>query len=275
MRDIERAVPVEGVNVVYRDSGREDGVPLVFIHGMACDSTFWRYQFPAFEADYRVLAPDLPGYGRSDKPHDREYTMDFFARAVRAVVESTGSGRAPVLIGHSMGYPILRRYLLLYPGCAGAIVNVDGFYFRRAVQAEAYQVWAAAAKALLWRGSGRDPAAAGRRFIEYTFYDHTPEHVREEVRAKTGQADPYVVSSSWREMMRPSKWVKCCFMVPALVLYSRARHTLPDQPLYFRSCYPRMTYVEWDDTGHYPMLEQPERFNAQLRAFLDETEIGG
>ena len=272
MEPVWRSLDVEGLETWYQVAGKEGGAPLIFIHGLGIDSTFWRRQLAAFAPEYRVAALDLPGHGRSAKPHDRVYSMDFFARAVHALVEREHLER-PVLIGHSMGFPVLRRYLLLYPGWARAICNVDGFYFRRAVQAEAYEVWSAATSLLRWRFSGRDPVEAGERFIEYTFYEHTPEAVREEVRATSRRADPYVVMSAWRDMIRPLKWVKCCFMLPAMVLYCRALHTLPDQELYFRTCFPRMRYMEWTDTGHYPMLEQPDRFNAELRAFLYDEGI--
>ena len=272
MEPVWRSLEVEGLETWYQVAGKEGGAPLIFIHGLGIDSTFWRHQLAAFAPEYRVAALDLPGHGRSAKPHDRVYSMDFFARAVHALVEREHLER-PVLIGHSMGFPVLRRYLLLYPGWARAICNVDGFYFRRAVQAEAYEVWSAATSLLRWRFSGRDPVEAGERFIEYTFYKHTPEVVREEVRATSRRADPYVVMSAWRDMIRPLKWVKCCFMLPAMVLYCRALHTLPDQELYFRTCFPRMRYMEWTDTGHYPMLEQPDRFNAELRAFLYDEGI--
>ena len=163
MEPVWRSLDVEGLETWYQVAGKEGGAPLIFIHGLGIDSTFWRHQLAAFAPEYRVAALDLPGHGRSAKPHDRVYSMDFFARAVHALVEREHLER-PVLIGHSMGFPVLRRYLLLYPGWARAICNVDGFYFRRAVQAEAYEVWSAATSLLRWRFSGRwcEPWAATR-----------------------------------------------------------------------------------------------------------------
>ncbi len=269
---IWRSLDVEGVQTWYQDGGKHNGIPLIFIHGMACDSTFWRWQFPAFTDRYRVIAVDLPGHGRSARPHDRVYSMDFFARSVRKVVEREQLSM-PVLIGHSMGFAVSRRYLLQYPGWARAVCSVDGFYFRRPLQARGYQIWSSIMRFLRFRGSAGDPVEQGRKFIEYTFYKQTPESVRQEVRTKTYQADPYVILSSWREMIRPANWAKCRFMLPALLLYCRAPHTLPDQQWYFGTCFPRMRYVEWDDAGHYPMLEQPARFNTELQRFLDDMNI--
>lgn len=260
----EKSLKMMGIDIKYEAVG--NGTPLVFIHGMAVDSSIWRYQLSYFAPNYRIIAIDLPGYGKSDKPHDIVYSMDFFARAVHAVVEHE-SIENPVLIGHSMGYAVLRRYLLLYMGKVKAICNIDGFYFRYMMQAEAYKIWSTTKNILQWHDAP-DPIQSGKEFIEYTFYGHTPEKIREEIRAKTAQADPYVVMSSWSQMINPLIWLKCCFLSPALILYCRAPHTRADQKLYFQSCFPKMRYVEWDDAGHYPMLEQPDRFNQELQSFL-------
>ena len=59
--------------------------PMVFVHGWACDASFWQEQVPAFADKARIILIDLPGHGQSDKPHTY-YTMDFFASSVLAVL---------------------------------------------------------------------------------------------------------------------------------------------------------------------------------------------
>ncbi len=80
MEPVWRSLDVEGLETWYQVAGKEGGAPLIFIHGLGIDSTFWRHQLAAFAPEYRVAALDLPGHGRSAKPHDRVYSMDFFAR---------------------------------------------------------------------------------------------------------------------------------------------------------------------------------------------------
>ncbi len=98
----------DGLRVHYVDEGPRERPALVFIHGWSCDVSFWRFQTEALREKFRVIAIDLPGFGLSDKPADRAYTLDLFAGATRAVVEAAGVEN-PVLIGDSMGYPVTTK----------------------------------------------------------------------------------------------------------------------------------------------------------------------
>src|SRR5665213_1274343 len=74
-----------GLRIHYENYGAGPEA-LVFIHGWACDLTFWRGQEPLYTNPlHRSLLIDLPGHGLSDKPH-RAYPIEFFARAIEAVM---------------------------------------------------------------------------------------------------------------------------------------------------------------------------------------------
>src|SRR5262245_54498477 len=70
------------VHYVTVGTGRQT---VVFIHGWAGNTGLWREQVPALADKARLILIDLPGHGQSDKPRTA-YTMDFFARGVRAVM---------------------------------------------------------------------------------------------------------------------------------------------------------------------------------------------
>jgi pimeloyl-ACP methyl ester carboxylesterase len=82
--------------------GRSDGPTLVLTHGWGLNSTAWWYTRRALGDRYRLVTWDLPGLGRSKGPKDGKFTIDRFAEALGAVVQSTGSGPV-VLVGHSIG----------------------------------------------------------------------------------------------------------------------------------------------------------------------------
>ena len=71
-------------------------------------------QVPALAKKYRVITLDLPGHGQSRYPKDGKFSMDLFARAVEAVRAEARADRI-VLVGHSMGAPVIRQYARLYP----------------------------------------------------------------------------------------------------------------------------------------------------------------
>src|SRR5262245_63618160 len=118
------AASVDGlaINSISTGNGK---TTLVFIHGWTCDSSSWAAQVPAFDKKYRVITLDLPGHGQSGSPKDGKFSMDLFARAVEAVrVEA--KAQQVVLIGHSMGAPVIRQYAHMYPDHVAGLVAVDG-----------------------------------------------------------------------------------------------------------------------------------------------------
>jgi pimeloyl-ACP methyl ester carboxylesterase len=111
------------LKVHYKSLG-EGKTAVVFVHGWCCDHTVWAEQAAALGGQARMLFIDLPGYGKSDKPKI-DYTMDVFAKGVEAAVRDAGVEQA-VLVGHSMGTPVVRQFYRLYPDKTKALVFMDG-----------------------------------------------------------------------------------------------------------------------------------------------------
>src|ERR1019366_7625175 len=74
---------------------------------------------------YHVVTLDLPGHGQSESPASGKFSMDLFARAVEAVRDEANADKV-VLVGHSMGVPVVRQYARLYPQHVAGLVAVDG-----------------------------------------------------------------------------------------------------------------------------------------------------
>jgi pimeloyl-ACP methyl ester carboxylesterase len=117
-----RFASFDGAKIHYLVSGKGRDA-LIFIHGWTCNADFWRGQTSAFP-NVRVIAIDLPGHGRSDKPQT-DYTMNYFARSIEAVMRDARVKRA-VLVGHSMGTPVVREFYRLYPEQTLGLIFVDG-----------------------------------------------------------------------------------------------------------------------------------------------------
>lgn len=91
-----------GHRLCYLDAGPIDGEPIVLLHGLMSDSSTWDPAIgPLAEHGLRVIAPDLIGHGKSDKPRVR-YGLDFFATSVSELLTALGIPRATVA-GHSLG----------------------------------------------------------------------------------------------------------------------------------------------------------------------------
>ena len=90
-------VDVNGVGIEYEVTG--DGPPVVLLHGFPDSGRLWRHQVPALaEAGFKVIVPDMRGYGRSDKPTEVEaYTMDLPPERFRQSILGLPPVKAPTM----------------------------------------------------------------------------------------------------------------------------------------------------------------------------------
>src|SRR5438270_610029 len=106
---------VDGVRIHFQEAGNENAAPLILIHGFISSNLVWSDVFlPLAGAGFRVIAPDLPGYGYSEKPGDAEYTIKAQARAVLGLMNELGIQKAFV-VGASYGGAIAATLALDYP----------------------------------------------------------------------------------------------------------------------------------------------------------------
>ena len=117
------AATVDGLEIHSSSAGTGEAT-VIFIHGWTCDSSSWTAQVPAFAKKYRVLTLDLPGHGQSAAPKDGSSRWGFSPAPSRPCVPNRN--RQIVLVGHSMGAPVIRQYARLYPQHVAGLVAVDG-----------------------------------------------------------------------------------------------------------------------------------------------------
>ena len=78
------------------------GEPILLLHGLGGSGRYWAGLAPLLAGDHMLIAPDLAGFGRSDKPHI-DYTRDFHAESIAELVDRLGVGERLAVVGHSMG----------------------------------------------------------------------------------------------------------------------------------------------------------------------------
>jgi len=119
MRSLRR----DGTTLFYEEA-QGDEPPILLVHGWCGDHTHFAPQFEHFASrDHRVMAVDLRGHGRSDKPH-QSYTMQLFADDLAWMCSQIGLQK-PLVIGHSMGGVVSLALAMRYPDLPSAIVMVD------------------------------------------------------------------------------------------------------------------------------------------------------
>lgn len=97
---------------------------IILVHGLQDEADTWRHLFQPLMQRYRVLALDLPGFGRSDKAH-RNYTPLFFADTLLQFMDALKIGHA-TLVGNSLGGMIAEWVALMHPARVSRLILLDG-----------------------------------------------------------------------------------------------------------------------------------------------------
>lgn len=237
---------------------------LVLVHGWGGDLTVWREQADALAGRTRVVLLDLPGHGRSDKPRIT-YSIEYFARAVGAVLETAGVEHA-VLVGHSMGVPVAREVARRQPERVAALVAVDGALVLPDVESESTR-----------RALEGLRSAEYRTVVEQMVGDmvggRAPAGLRAAVLQSALATPQHVLVSALEGMFDQSVWRADPIPVPVLAVMAKG----PNWPPSYRPAVARiaadLTYEELDGVGHYLMLERPEVVNPILTRFLSNLQL--
>jgi pimeloyl-ACP methyl ester carboxylesterase len=110
-----------GIRQHYLDAGQ--GAPVVLLHGFPETSFAWRFQIPVLAERYRVIAPDLRGYGETDKPAGG-YDKRTMARDLRELLRALGIENI-ALVGHDRGARVATRFAKDYPEMVDRLVVMD------------------------------------------------------------------------------------------------------------------------------------------------------
>jgi len=249
-----------------------DGIPIhstvrgngprtvVFVHGWTCDESSWRDQVPFFEKNYRVITLDLPGHGKSGSPASGPLTMELFAKSIEAVRVEAKAGKI-VLVGHSMGTPVIRQYARLYPSNVAALVPVDG----------ALHLSGSANAPNPDRMKGPDGLKNREAMIRGMFGKSATPALQDHI-LKMMLATPETTAyQAMAATFAAGNWTEETIAVPALGIY--ADHSAADDPGYFKKIFPNGSAVEVPGTGHFVMMEKPADFNKLLADFLPKANF--
>jgi 3-oxoadipate enol-lactonase len=243
---------------------RGSGQALVLIHGHPFARRMWTPQLEQLSTDFRLLAPDLPGYGASP-PGPGKITMRGLADAVLGLMERVELGRA-VIVGLSMGGLVAMELALAHPeqvdgillaATTAAPVTPEEAEARRA-QADEIERDGMLATALDMEGRLFGPTARrDPELLSAIFRMMVSTPPAGAAAALRGRAERPDYSRALRDLR-----------VPALVIVgdhdSWGSEAVTEQLM---ESLPDAELQRFPDAGHLPNLEDPERFNTALRAF--------
>jgi pimeloyl-ACP methyl ester carboxylesterase len=122
-----RRIMADGIHVFYREAGPEDGAVVLLLHGFPASSFQFRELIPRLADKYRVIAPDLPGFGFTTVPEERHYTYTFdsLANTIEAFTNALDLQRYALYI-FDFGAPTGLRLAMAHPERVSAIVSQNG-----------------------------------------------------------------------------------------------------------------------------------------------------
>lgn len=259
----DRFAKLDAVRVHYQNYGKGKDA-LVFVHGWTCNLTFWKANIPAFTGHARVIAIDLPGHGQSDKPQVA-YSMDLFASAIDAVLRDAGVERA-TLVGHSMGTPVIRQFYRKYPAKTRALVIVDGSLKPMGT--------AESMKQFLDPFRGPDYKEHAERMVNFMTKPMKDPAAAAEVKAAMLSAPQHVMVSAFEGMLDPAIWKEQDkIIVPTLALMAANPAWNADYEKLVREIAPGIEFQVWPGVSHFLMMDEPQKFNDTVLAFLKKNQL--
>lgn len=108
---MDKTVIFLGKEIFFSETG--NGFPIVFLHGFLESSAIWEDFSVELSASFRVICPDLPGFGKTSVIAEI-HTMELFARAVKTILDSLGIEKC-IMVGHSMGGYTTLEFARLFP----------------------------------------------------------------------------------------------------------------------------------------------------------------
>jgi pimeloyl-ACP methyl ester carboxylesterase len=181
-----RSMSVGGVDIFYREAGRPDSPAILLLHGFPSSSHMFRDLIPELAANYRVVAPDLPGFGQSAQP-DRQaftYSFDNLTGIIDGFTEQVGLSRYAMYV-FDYGAPIGFRLAVKHPKRITGIISQNGNAYLEGVS-EAFNPIQA-----YWKAPNQENRDALRGFLtpQTTLFQYTQ-----------GVSDPTTVSPDGRSL---------------------------------------------------------------------------
>jgi len=258
------AATVDGIPIHSASTG-SGSQTVIFVHGWTCDSTSWTQQVPALSARYRVVTLDLPGHGKSGSPKDGKFSMHLVARAVEAVRAEVKADKV-VLVGHSMGTPVIRQYARLYPQRVAGLVIVDGLVSLGFLDPPPGGPPPIQPSVM----GGPEGLKNRENFIRSMFTPATPPPVQQQILKMMLAAPEATATGAMAATFDRANYKDDVMTMPVVGLYAE-KSELADVA-YSKKIFPKFEYAEIPGTGHFLMLEKPHEFNRLLMGFLEKVK---
>jgi 3-oxoadipate enol-lactonase len=261
-------VEVNGTKLNYIDTGG-DGAAVVLLHAFPFGASMWEPQIDALGDRFRLIAPDLKGFGGSDAPGDRSsYSVDNYADEVKGLLDELGLDKV-TLGGLSMGGYIALAFLRKYPDVVDALVLADTR--AEADPPEGVEKRSGQQKQVEAEGISGMVNALPNALLGQATRDKKPDVIENIKRLMDQPAEGYIGALEAMKTRPDSTSGLTKIGVPTLIIVGEEDGLTP--PDFSRTMHEHIggsRLVVIPEAGHLSNLEAPEAFNGALAEFLSE-----
>ena len=276
-RTAVRTVTLHGHDLSYLDSGT--GPAVLFIHGLLGSHQNWTHLVDALHTGHRVIAPDLFGHGASAKPRG-DYSLGAHAATLRDLLDRLGVERV-TLVGHSLGGGVAMQFCYLFPDRVERLVLVSSGGLGRSVSPLLRSAtlpgaeWVLPLVASRWvRGRaeavGRTVARLGWRAgpdLQEGWRGFTGLHDVEARRAFLATVRSVIDPGG--QTVTAHDHLPMAVEIPTLVVWGTRDRMIPAWHATAAAQAIAGSRVElFEGAGHFPHLDEPDRFAFVLRGFI-------
>jgi pimeloyl-ACP methyl ester carboxylesterase len=266
-----RDVKANGVRLRVAESG--EGPPVVLLHGLFVDHRTWDAVIDELAPEFRVVAPDFPGFGDSEKPPVSRfpYHVDAFTGVVADLYAGLDLGRAAV-IGHGLGGAVAMTLAARHPELVSRLVLVDSLSYEAPVDLRRRiallpvvggfvfkQLWSRAT----FRAFFKEAVLSGRQTLSLEKIDRYYDTFNEPASRGSALATLRATADT-----RPVVAMTVRVGVPTLVVWGRSDRIFPAGIGQRLARQIRGAGFELMDAGHAPHEERPREFSAIVSRFL-------